>query len=221
MGSQGAELAPPEVRLLRIIKGPGGGLWQIEEKAEARLAFNAALNSFTKEELQEVRTCPLCGKKTATRIQHYRPTRDMVEIMFEMVRIMNRDPQGRGYVRMMEHPEHLKDEDRILGTASGTKQNHKMTKLGLISYVGHDGKPYDGSSKRILGAYCLTQKGLDLLNGRTISPWDVHLKNGVVVMLAEDEHTSGNINDVKNLSYDEWKQMARETGVEHLLIPKR
>jgi hypothetical protein len=131
----------------------------------------------------------------------------MVDILFEMARIVRDDPKGRKYVLMVEHPERLKGDRRLIGTALGIKQNHKMRQLGLISYVGVDGA-CDGASKRIQAAYCITQKGMDLLVGLPITPWQIHVKNKRIVNMQEDQNTTGSIRDVKAFSYEQWKEQA-------------
>ena len=184
------------------------GMPRLANKSLAKYVVEAAINSLDGKDLENFHDCPVCGKKTSNRVCHYRPSWDMVTILFHILRITQKDPQSRGYVLMVEHPEHQDLDDRIISTDVGIKQNHKMRQLGLLRAVGHDGGALKPSSPRMRGAYMITRKGMMLLQGKTVSPWEVHIKNNRVIMMSLDEKTSGNIRDVKKMSYEDYLSMA-------------
>ena len=163
----------------------------------------------------------MCHHKINPKAQKYQPTLEMVDILLTMARIMRDDPKKRGYVLMVERPEKAslkKDEKWRIATNVGIKQNHKMRLLGLISYVGPDG-PCGGSSKRIQAAYTITQKGEWLLMGISVGPWQIHVKNKRIVKMAEDEQTKGNLQDIRDYSYDEYKEQMEDVRA-YLKLPR-
>jgi hypothetical protein len=196
-----------------FVKRSGSTSWSLNNNDDKIKEMFAALIENGKSSLQEVTVCPLCERKVNTKAQKYQPTREMVDILFLMHRVMSEDPKQRGYVRMVERPERARDDERTICTANGIKQNHKMRMLDLISYVDVNHKPCLAGAKRILGGYTLTQRGKELLMGLPITPWQIHVKNKKAVLLDEDRQTSGSITDVKDLTYDEWVEMAKVAKV--------
>jgi len=181
------------------------GAWVlVNNEDKARPMFDAIVNA-CKPAIREVKVCPLCERKLHKNSQKYQPTREMVDIMFEMAKLMRNDPQQRNYVKMVERPEKLNVDERIIGTSTGIKQNHKMRLLGLISCVDTDGLPCERTTKHLLGTYTITERGWEFLKGVPISPWQIHVKGSKVVLLDEDKQTSGSIGDVHDFSYEEWK----------------
>ena len=137
----------------------------------------------------------------------------MVEILFEMVRVMNSDPNNRKYVKMVENLKKLSDKERLIGTSIGIKQNHKMRLLGLISYVDKNGNQCPSTTPHVRAGYTITQRGWDLLKGLPISPFCVRVQNKKVVLTNEDKNTVGSISDVRDFSYDEWVERGRAVGL--------
>ena len=157
--------------------------------------------------------CPTCNRKFNRKCQKYQPTAEMVEILFEMVRVTQSDPKGRKYVRMVETPSKLSPNERFIATSIGIKQNHKMRLLGLVDYVDKNGNPCPSTTPHMKGCYMITQKGWDLLKGLPITPWQIHVQNKRVIMMDEDKTTVGSIADVRDFSYDEWVERGKAVGL--------
>jgi hypothetical protein len=199
----------------------GDGKWTFQDKTECAEAFAAIVNSFTKEELVDLKRCPMCNQKTSFKPMTYRPSRHMVEVLFEMYRVMNKDPEGRRYVKLTEEPKFLKDEEQLIGMTSGIKQIHKMIYLGLVSFVDHSGNPTTKNDPdRKLGCYTISQKGMDLISGKDVVPWQTQIVNGRIHNAEANKNTKGNIHDVRNIGWEEWIEMAKSSGLENLEIPK-
>lgn len=198
------------------------GEWVLKDEALGPMAYTAILNTFRdKDKLEKVKRCPVCNRKAVFQPMVYRPTRHMVEVLFEMHRVIMHDPKQRGYVRMTEEASYLRDEDRIIGMTSGTKQIHKMIYLGLATFVDKEGKhTTKNDPERRSSCYAITVKGMDLLAGKVISPFQIRISNSKPVFQDEDRNTSGTITDVKALTEEDWKEMARESGVTILEVPK-
>ena len=174
---------------------------------------NKAIMEELRTHLKEVTVCPVCERKFHRNAQKYQPTRQMVEVMFEMARVMNNDPRQRKYVKMVERPELLPLDERIIGMTAGIKQNHKMRLMNLISFIDSKGNLCSRSTPHVLAAYTITQRGWDLLNGLPITPWQIHVQNSKVVLLDEDKGTVGSITDVRDFTYDEWIERGRAIGL--------
>lgn len=175
-------------------------------------AHKAIMNEL-KSHLKDVDICPVCEHKFHSKAQKYQPTRQMIEIMFEMARIMNADPKQRKYVKMVERPELLSPDERLIGMTAGIKQNHKMRLMNLISYVDVTGGLCSRSSPHVRAAYTITPRGWQLLQGLPITPWQIHIQNSKAVLLDEDKGTVGSITDVRDFTYDEWVERGKAIGL--------
>ena len=74
------------------------GKYVLVDKNEAEFLFDAIVASFDKDELKDLDRCPMCRKKTDAKMHTYIPSRHMVEVLFEMARVMKADPEQNGYV---------------------------------------------------------------------------------------------------------------------------
>jgi hypothetical protein len=198
------------------------GVLVLEDPSQANVLFEAIVSSLSDEELKKTPRCPVCKQRTSFKTQPYYVTKHMVEILFRMRRLMIEDPQQHGYVMMREDERSIKDNERLYSMSRGGQQNHKMAWLGLITPLTHDLKPcnpdYHGS-ERMRSAYTVTQKGLDLLYGKTVSPFQIHRRRGKTIITDEDKKTAGTVLDAKEMTAEDYELMCKNAQITSLLVP--
>lgn len=206
---------------VKLVKNKEGKL-VLDNTDQANTVFEAIVNSFPEEKLKEVSRCPVCLKNTNFKLQKYMPTRHMVEVLFEIRRTMVADPGQKGFVFMREEDYSVKDDEQSYSMTNGSQQNHKMAWLGLITPLTHDLKDcnpnYHGPDRK-RSAYKITQKGMDLLYGKNVSPFQVHRRCGKTVITDEDKASIGTILDAKKMTADDYAAMCRNAQITPLLVP--
>lgn len=206
---------------VKIEKGPDGK-WVLEDHKQADILFEAIINSYPEDKLKEVSRCPVCSKRTSFKLQKYMVTRHMVEVLFEMRRTMLSDPGQHGFVFMREEDYSVKLDEMSYSMTNGSQQNHKMAWLGLITPLTHDlndcNPDYHGPDRK-RSAYKITQKGLDLLYGKEISPFQVHRRCGKTVVTDEDKKSIGTVLNAKKMTADDYATMCRNAQITPLLVP--
>lgn len=201
---------------------PDSGNYVLEDRNQAEYLFQAIVNSFSEEELIKMERCPLCRKKTAFKLSPISINRHMVEILFEMRRVMVADPDQHGFVYMREEVRGIKEKQQSYSMINGSQQNHKMCYLGLVTQIGADFEPLPPEARnKLQAAYKLTQKGLSLINGKSVSPWTIHRRLGRTTVTDEDKLSSGTLFDAKEMTYEDYVNMSRNAEVEHLEMPER
>jgi len=206
---------------VNINLNPDTGKYELEDSNQAKFLFDAILASFPEEELMKMERCPMCDKKTVFKMHHYEPTKRMIKILFEMRRVLVADPDQHEFVYMREEADTIKDSQALYSMVQGSQQNHKMCYLGLITQIDKKGNPVPpGSTGTMRAAYKITEKGMKLLKGESISPWRIHRRLGRTIITDEDKQTSGTILDAKDMSYDDYVNMCKNAEVDYLKLPE-
>jgi len=195
----------------------------LSDKSIATELFKLIQNTFTKEELEEAKRCPVCNSKTSFKMHKYFLTKHMAEILFEMRRIIVSDPGQNGYVMMREEKRSVRSGEKLFSMVSGSQQNHKMVWLDLIYPIDHELQKYDPAGKcpRLRSAYKISDRGYNLMNGKTISPFQIHRRCGKTIVTDEDKASSGNILDAKEMTFEDYELMCKNADITSLLLPKQ
>ena len=199
------------------------GREMLSDKSIASMLFKLIQNTFTKEELEEAKRCPVCNNKTSFKMHKYFLTKHMAEILFEMRRIIVSDPGQSEYIMMREERRSVRENEKMFSMVSGSQQNHKMVWLDLIYPIDHEFKKYDPAGKcpRLRSAYKISERGYNLMYGKTISPFQIHRRCGKTIITEEDKISSGTILDAKAMTFEDYEAMCQNADITSLLLPKQ
>jgi hypothetical protein len=204
-----------------VVEKDEKGKQVLTDKNVAKKLYELIVDSFPEEELELIKRCPICRKKTASKEHIYTITRHMVEILVEMNRIITVDPGKHGFVFIREEPRSIRKGEEQYSMTIGGRQTHKMTWLGLITPIDHDLNPVDPEDRisRLRSAYKITDKGHALLRGEAISPASVHRKNGGTIVTEDDKTASVSRDSVKDLSYNDYIEMCKRAEIKYPALP--
>jgi len=205
---------------VKIVIDPDTGKYVLDDPNQGEFLFQAIIDSFPEEELVKLKRCPMCNKKTVFKMLSYEVNRHMIDVLFEMRRVILSDPEQHGFVYMREETRGIREGQQLFSMTNGAQQNHKMCYLGLITQIDRNGNPVSpGQPGALQSAYKITDKGMALMKGQKISPWRIHRKLGRTIVTKEDGESSGTIFDAKQMSYEDYVSMCVSANIEHLMVP--